>query len=200
MIRFLTWCIAGILLAGIVHIVVILSAPRYGTQDALHRFAGTSGTGTFQLIPHASVADGTLPGADVYFAHALCRFSLEENAVRIRAELNAPFWSLAVFDLQGTNRYSVNDRVAESGKLDIRLLTPLQRVQLRENDETGTDAATGVDVPLTFTNGFILIRVFAEDGYARRKTLEDLQSATCGRDENRPAPDLLSQNIESGGN
>lgn len=190
--------LCGILLGGIVHIAAILLAPQYGDHDSFSDIATTNRNGIFEVIDHEKIVAGNLPGADAYFTHGLCQFSISDRPIRIRAQINAPFWSLAIFDNQGTNRYSVNDRVAEDGRLNIRLLTPLQRAQLRENEETAAPQ-TGVDVPITFQAGYILVRVFTEDNFSRIRVADQLKTATCHGNEEEDRSQSPPQNLNSSG-
>ena len=69
----------------------------------------------------AGRTDGVLPRpdrqafafVDPAFVTASCRFSLANGPVRISAEASpTTFWSASIYDRQGDNLYSINDRSA----------------------------------------------------------------------------------------
>ena len=177
--RFLLYGLGGLLLGGIIHIAVILLVPHVASRDAWTVLGQFGAEGTFHRLP----ATAALPDLDPAMAHATCRFTLKDGPIRIRATLPGDFWSLALFDQQGSNVYSLNDRTAERSDIDLMIATPLQMIRLRESPNAALDSAIVVELPLE--QGFVLIRAFVADPTLAPAVDAALKAARCAAD--RPA-------------
>ncbi len=75
-------------------------------------------------IYHAPRADSrwrsvVRPSPDLFYS--LCSFDLSQGPVRLRAEVPQTYWSLSLFAANSDNFYTLNDRQAGSGSLEITL-------------------------------------------------------------------------------
>ncbi len=171
--RLLLYGLGGLLLGGIIHIVVILLLPHVATRDAWTVLGGLGPEGAFYRLS----ATAALPDLDPAMAYATCRFTLKDGPIRIRATLPDDFWSLSLFDRQGSNVYSLNDRTAERRDIDLVIATPLQMIRLRENPNPVLDSAIVVELPLE--QGFVLIRAFVADPTLAPAVDAALKAASC---------------------
>jgi uncharacterized membrane protein len=167
----------GVLLAGVIHIVVILLVPSFATRDAWSEVGRLGPDGTFHVLPLAQPGAEALPAMDPRILHAVCRFSLGDAPVRIRASLPDDFWSVALFDRRGRALYSLNDRSAERTQLDLAVLTPVQMAQLRQNPPASLETAIVVELPIDV--GFVMLRVFVADDSELPSATAALSSADC---------------------
>ena len=108
---------------------------------------------------------------------AVCRFSLADGPVRMRAAFPDEFWSVAVFDRRGRNVYSLNDRSAERTRLDLAILTPVQMAQLRQDPPASLETAIVLELPIEV--GFGLIRLFIPDESLLAGATAALAAADC---------------------
>lgn len=177
MIRTLLFVAGGVLLAGIIHIAVVLLIPDFANRDAWTSMGRFGADGAFHVLPMSEPGTEPLPYLDPRMAHAACRFSLDQAPIRIRAAMPDEFWSLAVFDRRGSNVYSLNDRTAERTDIDLVIATPLQLTKLRENPIDGLDQSIVIEVPAS--HGFVLIRAFAEDPADAPRVNAALAAAQC---------------------
>ncbi len=184
--RLLLFGLGGLLLGGIIHIAVILLIPHFATRDAWTVLGRFGPDGAFHLLPATRSGTAALADLDPAMAHAACRFSLQDGPIRIRATLPDDFWSLAVFDRQGSNVYSLNDRTAERTDIDLVLATPLQMLRLRENPNPVLDNAIVVELPLE--QGFVLIRAFVADPTRSPAAIAALEAADCRASLAAPNP------------
>jgi uncharacterized membrane protein len=175
--RWLIFVAGGLLLAGVVHIVVILLVPRFATHDAWNEIGHLGEDAKFHLVPLAAPGAETIPDLDPHILHAVCRFSLGEGPVRIRASLPDDFWSVALFDQRGRNLYSLNDRSAERTQLDLAVLTPVQMAQMRQNPPASLETAIVIELPVTA--GFVMLRVFVADESELPNATAALTAADC---------------------
>jgi uncharacterized membrane protein len=109
--------------------------------------------------------------------YSVCRFSLADGPVRIRAALPDDFWSVAIFDRRGRNLYSLNDRSADTSQLDLAVITPVQMAQLRQDPPPSLETAVVVELPIE--TGFALFRVFVADESLFGRASRALASADC---------------------
>lgn len=187
MIRTLLFVLGGLLLAGIIHIAVVLLLPDFANRDAWTSMGRFGPDGAFHLLPMSEPGTEPLPYLDPRMAYAGCRFSLDDGPIRVRAAMPDEFWSLAVFDRRGSNVYSLNDRTAERTDIDLVIATPLQLTQLRENPIDALAQSIVIEVPAT--RGFILIRAFVSDPSATANVTRALAAAQCSADlDPPPAP------------
>lgn len=173
------------LVAVIVHIVVILLVPRFAPIDAWAKLSGVAAPWRFSEIARPAGATGgggaelALPNLDPRFGVIACLFDLADGPASIVAEGEVPFWSLAVFDRRGRNIYSLNDRIAIGGRLDLIVVNPAQRAQLRENPVDGLDRS--ILVRTDIRQGFVLVRALAPDETWVPAVRSFLRAATCER-------------------
>ena len=123
--------LVGLVLAGIVHLLIILLIPSYATKDAWTRLAARSGVWSFTPVASPEVPVSVLPLVDPAFRMAACRFDLREAPLKLASDGVAPFWSVAIFDRQGRNIYSFNDRTAIERRLSALVVNPVQMARLR---------------------------------------------------------------------
>ena len=113
------------------------------------------------MSPESDLA-GTAGIADPFFQAVACRFDLSQGVAHLQREGNVPFWSASVYDRSGQNIYSLNDRSAKDGQLDLVVLTPAQMVDMRKSPLEELQSAVFVEAPIT--EGIVVVRGFAPDG------------------------------------
>lgn len=173
-----------LVVAGIVHIAVVLLVPANAGRDAWAKLADVAPMGRFTII---ALPDGRLtrapplPGLDPRFGVAACPFDLSAGPISIRAGggevSDLPFWSISVYDRLGRSIYSFNDRTAIDGRLDIVLATTPQNARLRDDPPVGTEDA--VLVRTDIGQGFALVRAMAPDATWTPKARSYVDSARC---------------------
>lgn len=176
--RTILFVIGGLLLGGIIHIAIVFLVPFYAPNDAWARVATFGDDGAFHTLPVPEAGSEPLSLLDPRMVHAVCRFSLSDGPVRVRADLPDEFWSVAVFDRRGRNVYNLNDRAAERARLDMAILTPVQMAQLRQDPPASLETAIVLELPVE--TGFILLRAFVPDDSVMPTVLAALRGADCG--------------------
>ncbi|MFD0915879.1 DUF1254 domain-containing protein [Pseudahrensia aquimaris] len=170
----------ALVLAGIVHILVVLLIPSYAERDAWAKLASKGEPWEFSVVARPGLdKTSELPLADPSFGVAACRFDLSESPLVVEAAGNLPFWSVALFDRRGRNFYSFNDRTAIGRQLYMIVVNPVQMAQLRKNPPEDTERAVLIESDLQ--EGFILIRAL-QDNAARAPAVQKfLNEAQCSR-------------------
>jgi uncharacterized membrane protein len=177
MTRTILFALAGLLLAGIIHIVVVFMVPYYANRDAWAQMEEFGADDQFHVLPLPTAGAEPLPSLDPRMLYAVCRFSLASGPVRITASMPNDFWSIAIFDRRGRNIYSLNDRSAERERLDLAVITPVQMAQLRQDPPPSLETAIVIELPIN--EGFALLRAFVADETQLSAATTALQTADC---------------------
>jgi uncharacterized membrane protein len=175
--RLLYALVLGIVGAGIVHIVVLLLIPQYSEQDAWTLISEAGPAYSMVQLNKSSAGESVLSDADPMFAVAACRFDLSDGIVQITSEGLVPFWSLSVFDRRGSNIYSLNDRSATDGSLDVIIATPAQLLGLRKTLPEQFEQSVVIEAETR--EGIAVLRSFVPDSTWRPIVQRHLDAATC---------------------
>ena len=81
--------------------------------------------------------------------------------MHVFAEGGVPFWSVSVYDRNGQNIYSFNERTASGGKLDFAVVTPLQMIEIRK--ELPVAFQSSIFVEAQADQGIVVVRAFVPD-------------------------------------
>lgn len=182
MYRILHILLLGLFGAVIVHIAILFLLPVYSERDVWLALSEKADLyATVRLDQGRSDPGRSEPGLpridNPFFRAAVCRFDLEDGMARITTEGRVPFWSLSVYDRDGLNVFSLNDRSAEQAKLDVVVLDPAQMLQLRKG--LPGDLEHAVLVQADVTEGMVLVRAFTPDESWQRSVDAFLSGLRC---------------------
>jgi uncharacterized membrane protein len=171
-----TFVVATLLLAGAVHICTILLIPVLATSDGWSRLDALAGEEQFaETVAEESGAD--VLGLDPLFVNGACRIRLQEAPAAVTTGADDRFWSLALYDPQGTIIFSLNDRTAVDGRLDMLVVNPTQNAALRLAPDNV--AGERVVVESQFDDVVALLRLFAPTEAARVESRRILSESEC---------------------
>lgn len=176
-IRYLYILVSGIILAGIIHISIILLIPNYGSRDAWNIISANGEMWEFHTTSKDGRLAGTLEDTDPYFKMGTCAFNLEEAGLRLTGGKSTSFWSLSVFDQGGAVIYSLNNQTAFDNQLDLVVLSPFQMIALRENPPEIIERSIVIEADIE--NGFVVLRQFQGDKLNKLDVDEFLGTARC---------------------
>ncbi len=177
MIRFALWLLGGLVLGGIIHITTVLGLPLFAPEPAFVRIGAFALDGRFTALPRSAPGVHALPLLDPAMEHAVCRFSLAGGPVRIKAEMPDLYWSIAIFNRDGLNAYSLSDRAADQKPIDILVATAGQIAEIRENPPDNFDNVVIID--WTGTDGFALIRALVQTPGSEKIIRDAFSAASC---------------------
>ena len=86
MIRPLLWLLAGVVLGGIIHIIVILTLPALAEQSVWSRVAALEADNRMLILPRVVAGEPNPLGMDPELAYGLCRVDLGSGRERWQAE------------------------------------------------------------------------------------------------------------------
>ncbi len=179
--------LAGLVLAGLVHIAVVLAIPRFAERGAL-TLAKASETLDHPLRvqtlatpenpqpPQAS----WLPAADPAVAVGVCAYDLDDGPMRVSARTGALTLSLAVHSRKGAF-YAVTDQAAVRGSLELVVMTRAQYDEaLAGEDENAVSRDVRIIAPES--EGYAVVRVIAGLPSQREMATEAIDAVDCSID------------------
>jgi len=167
----------GLVGAALLHIVIILSLPSFTGRDAYTRVQAFGETNRF--FPLAGEPGATLApiNDDPALKTAVCAFSLENGPIRLSAEGNVPFWSLAIYDSASNEVFSMNDRTSVSGALDTLVATPIQLIGIRK--AVPPELEQSILVEMRGDEGYAVLRTFVPSQSRLEAAVGFLADASC---------------------
>jgi uncharacterized membrane protein len=179
---YLTLC--AIVVAGLVHIAIVLLIPTYGTKDAYAQLSKDFGELSFKPMAENG-AQNPIADMDPFFAYGVCRFDIGDAGVSIKAPKIDTFWSATIVNQDGTVVYSLNTRTAIDSRLDLVMLSPVQILRLRELQPP--DIENSIVVETEMKEGFMVLRVLRPDESWEAKARSFLDEVKCTSYELAPA-------------
>lgn len=157
--RLLLATAAGLVLAGIVHIVTILLIPTLSVGDAAHAYRALGQDGRAELIAAADERGLALPReADPAVVTAVCSYDLTAGPMRVIARAGSLPLGLTLHRSGGGVVYAITDRAAVRGVIEFVVMTAEQRDERIAGDEEG-EAARELRIVSDSVQGLIVVRV-----------------------------------------
>lgn len=178
MIRTLLWIVGGMLLGGIIHIVVILSMPALANETVWHRVEDLGPINTVQILPGIDPGEPNPLHLDPNLAYAVCRLDLKSGPGVVNGTLPDAFWSLAVFDRNGTVIYSTTNRDGIGTTLNLGVFDPGQTRLLAQQKFDVPDGLLIVESPKD--DILVLVRLAPPHAAMRSRYEDALRTIECG--------------------
>ena len=180
--RFGLLTLAGLVLAGMVHIVTILLVPVFAERDAGSAYAGLGANGRAELVtPPPSGLPGMLE-SDPASVGAACAYDLAAGPVRVVAQAGSQPLALTLHRRGGGVIYAITDRAAIRGMLEFVVMTQEQLDARLARDEEG-ETSRELRIVSDTQQGLIVVRVLAGHGFDRGEAEELATGVTCGIEE-----------------
>jgi uncharacterized membrane protein len=185
----LTFAMGTFLAAGAIHICAILLVPVFAKSDGWSRLIPFAGEDRFAEIP--SSASGGVAGLDPLFVNGACRLDLSGAPAGITVDARDRFWSVALYDPAGVIIFSLNDRTAVEGKLDMIVVNQEQNAQLKKAPSEEIEQT--IVVESSSDDLIALLRLFAPTRTAQEDARRILARAEC-----LPAPSVIPSSASAG--
>jgi len=167
----------GLVGAGIVHISILFLLPHFTERDAWSQLSQVSDFYTPTSITGTTSTTPLIRSVDPLFAAVACRFDLGDGVVHVQAPGRVPFWSMSVYDRNGQNIFSFNDRTSADGTVNFVVLTPEQTIQVRR--QLPEEFVNSVFVETDIGEGIVLVRAFVPDQTWRAAIADFLSGVSC---------------------
>lgn len=177
--RFALATVAGLLLAGIVHIVTVLLIPLLSERDAATAYAALGTGGKAELVT-AQTAELPAPrDADPALVTAVCSYDLSAGPMRVVARVGSLPLGLSLHRRGGGVGYAITDRAAIRGILEFVVMTSEQLDERLARDEEG-ETTRELRVVSDTEQGLIVARVLAKLPSDRSDAEAMAKSVACG--------------------
>lgn len=167
----------GLLGAGIVHIAILFLLPAFSERDAWSRLDAAAELYTITPIDGSQGAAAVVKASDPLFDAVACRFDLSEGIVHIKGDGGVPFWSASVYDRNGQNIYSFNDRTAAAKSLDFVVASPAEMIEVRKDLPPELETSIFVEAPVD--EGIVVVRAFIPDESWKLTVSNYLNAISC---------------------
>jgi len=181
LLRVLFFVLTGLVGAALLHIIIIMALPYYADRDAWQRIEALGPTEFFHILPQER--DGLVAYDNPFLRTAICRFDITDHPVRVRSAGETPYWSLAIFNPDSDEIYSMNDRSGTGQSVDVVIASPRQMTLYRKN--LPEELADSVLIELSGDEGYLALRTVSPDPSWETISRRFLRDAVCGA---APAP------------
>lgn len=168
--------LTGLIGAAFLHVVIILALPQFTGKDAYTRVQAEGRANRFWTLgsdPHGP----RLANIDPFLKVAVCHFDISESPIRLSAEGQARFWSLALFDKDSNEIFSMNDHTSVDGTLDVLAASAGQLALIRKALPEGLTHT--IFVELAKPAGYAVLRVMAPQASYEEPAAQFLKEAGC---------------------
>ena len=173
------YIVLGLVLAGLIHIVAVLTLPMLAPRNAQARLAALGPANTMIELPPASPGHQAMPMMAPDVRYAFCRFDLTNGPIRLRAAIADELWLIALYTPEGENFYTVAGADMKRAQLDLILAAADQTVE-----EAGVDAPESSDEVLVVnapvTEGIALICAPLAGPSRAARAENALKDTSCG--------------------
>jgi len=177
-----TTILAGLVAAGVIHIVAVLGAPYLARQDAWGRLAQISDLNQLYVMPPGAPEIIPLPLAAPDMGYAFCRFDLSNGNVVFESRISGPVWSAAIHTRHGENFYVISGADIQRERIRM-LLVPRERLATEASAELTVRGEEQIIVISPEMQGTITVRVPNPDKPYTQRTIAALQAARCGPEQ-----------------
>lgn len=181
----LTFLVGVALLSGAIHIATILIVPDFAEDDGWSRLAAHAGENGFAPLPTTIDGPDGVAGLDPLFVNGACMVSLGDAPAGITVDAHDHFWSLALYDRSGDIVFSLNDRTAIEGRLDMIVANADQNAKIQKAPTAEIDQTIVTESPSD--DLIALLRLFAPTRVAQAEARKILAQAEC-----LPAPSVIA--------
>jgi len=172
------WLMAGLLLGATIHLITILTLPYLSEHKAWDRISAKYPINTMAVLPPITPDSQPLPFMAPDIRYALCRYNIKDRPIKVHANLLNEMWSVAIFNRQGDNVYTLSGENLRSSNVDIK-------ISLIENDalnlgiRPNTAIDPGIPVKVSNAQGLIMVRAPIISEAYTEQALTQLGAANC---------------------
>lgn len=175
--RALAYLMLALIVGGLTHIASILLLPRAMRADAFDVLAAAADpAGGVALVERERVE--AMPFADPFMVLGICRYDLAAGPFRVRTRLSESFLAVVLAEEKRGIYFSVSDRAATGGMLDVVLATEAQLERITELDDRN-EAVEEIRIPAPRPRGLAIVKVLVDRPSAREGAEALIREVRC---------------------
>jgi len=179
LLRLVLLTLAGLVLAGIVHIVTVLRVPVLASGDAATVYAALGMNGRAELVTPPPAGLPAMRDTDPNSVAAVCSYDLAVGPLRVVARTGSLPLGLTVHRRGGGVAYAITDRAAIRGILEFVVMTQEQLDERLANDEEG-ETSRELRVISPSLQGLVVARVIVRRTFDRIEAEALATGVACG--------------------
>ena len=177
MVRTALYLVGGVLLGLAIHLVVILTLPQLATRTVAAKLSSLGQIDKVVLLDPVKAGAPNPLRLDPELDYAVCRLDLRSAPGQLSGTLPLSFWSVSVYDTNGSVLYSTTNRDGIGQTLDIGLFDPAQTRLLAEQK---LDIDTGQLIVETKTDDvYVVVRLAPPQPVMRDRYADQLSKLSC---------------------
>jgi uncharacterized membrane protein len=177
----LFWTVAILLLAGVVHLGYVLIVPQLDMRAGIDELRKLTGSRALTVLSRDDSI--RIMGPDGrWLVHALCVYDLSEGPLAVSATVPATYWSMAIYSAGGETFYSLNDRQADVGQVDL-MIRQSSAPLLGEDEDVALPEGNVFTVRAPDPKGVVVMRALASEPAEYERAFRILARSSC-----RPTP------------
>ena len=153
----LYWFGAGLLLGAIIHLTTILALPYLAEHKAWDRIGDSYQLNTMTVLPTITPDAQPLPFMAPDIRYAICKYNVKDRPLIVRASLLNEMWSIAIFNRQGENIYTVSGDNLRSRNVDIKISLAANDI-LKLGFRANAPIEQGIPVKVDDAEGLVMVR------------------------------------------
>lgn len=171
--------LVAMLLAGILHILATLAAPRLAGSSPIARLAPLAPMHKFMVHPPLTPQNQPLPFMAPDMRYAMCRYDTAKGPVLVSARLPGLGWALALYSPEGDNFYTALGQDSQSTDITLQLEPTADRFLGLTPEARGKVSEDTAQLSITTGRGLAVVRA-PDRGFAYSADTEAaLKRATC---------------------
>jgi len=176
----LLWVLGVLFVAGIVHVVAIFALPDLEPKDAFGRLSALAQPARLTVLPPPRPGAEVMPFADPAVAQGVCLFDLSQGAVRLQGKVERDrLLTLSFRTPAGEVFYSMTDRAAQHGRIDVLLLSPAQLEALETEADDEDEPPQELRLVAPSRRGIIFVTSLAALPSERPEAEERIKAISC---------------------
>lgn len=177
MIRTGLYLLAGLLLGGVIHLVVILTLPRFAEETVWTRVAALSAQDRMVVLPPVVPGEPNPLHLDPLLVYGVCQVDLAAGPAYLSGMLPDAFWSVALFRPDGTIAYATTNRDGIGQTLEMGIFNSAQTRLLAQQRIDIAEGLLVVESPVDQV--IVLVRLAPPQPAMRARFAEQLGGVSC---------------------
>lgn len=178
MLKALYTALTGAIGAVAVHLLIIFQLPAFAGGQVTALVQSLSKDGKPILLDQQALASAGVRGADPLFKTVACPYDLSAGAFVIKAAIAPQFWTLGVMNGRDEAVFSITQRLAVDGAVDVLVLPERDRGRL-EAVGALQDIGNTIVVFSGDDRGHVALRLFTPDASWQRIVNDYAATVAC---------------------
>lgn len=177
-----TWLLLAVALVtgALVHVGLVLALPTVSDNPGMERIVRIAPVNEMMVLPAAAPGEQMLPFMAPDVRYALCHFDIAAGPLSLRAQLLSEVWTIAIFDREGRNVFTIAGSDIRRRDVEIVLASAAEELAaaVPVTQQSAPSAGT-INATIAGTEGVAMLLAPELGPSYRRETEQALRQASC---------------------